>query len=65
MLGVELILADPMVTSNIVEPRWVYGSSGNNRFSNELLKQVTFSINTSVIATLKRPLKPSFLVLDY
>ena len=42
MLGVELILADPMVTSNIVEPRWVYGSSGNNRFSNELLKQVTF-----------------------
>jgi hypothetical protein len=42
MLGVELILADPMVTSNIVKPRWVYRYLGNNRFSNELLKQVTF-----------------------
>lgn len=42
MLGVELILADPMVTLNIVKPRWVYRSSGNDRFSNELLKQVTF-----------------------
>jgi len=33
MLGVELKLADPMVASNIVKPRWVYRSSGNDRSS--------------------------------
>ena len=42
MLGVELILADLMVASSIVESRWVYRSSGNDRFSHELVKRVTF-----------------------
>ena len=42
MLGIELILADLMVASSIVESRWVYRSSGNDRFSHELVKRVTF-----------------------
>ena len=41
-LGVELILADLMVASNVVESRWIYRPSGNDRFSNELVKRVTF-----------------------
>ena len=41
-LGVELILADLMFALDIVESRWVYRSSGNDRFSHELVKRVTF-----------------------
>jgi len=42
MLGVELILADLMFASSLVESRWAYRPLGNDRFSNEPVKRVTF-----------------------
>lgn len=42
MLGVEIILADLMVGIDKVPSRWVYRPTGNDMFSNEVVKRVTF-----------------------
>ena len=40
--SVEVILADLMIASNTVESRWTYRPLGNDRFTNEIVKRVTF-----------------------
>lgn len=49
MLGVEIILADLMVAVDRVPTRWVYRSKGNDRFSNEVIKRVTFNKITDLM----------------